>query len=263
MMTKLIATILSVVLCVGFAACVPGQTPPPGGPPVPKTKGKGAGKKKGEREPGGDLRKAYDLLRRLRADDGVAGRTEERVREWTDQAAKLYREGLKAQTGGDVSLAREYGAAAHDLARAADYARNASRFDLPDSDLPPPSDDFGQEDTRERAVRDLRRAYERIGWLGSRQPATDSKVYVKAARDLYNAARRDLQAGRDDRAGELARASEAMTHVPEHLAVVGDRGRLGTRPVSRPSPALPDPEGKRAERHDPADSGLPPVLPPE
>ena len=60
-------------------------------------------------------------------------------------------------------LAREYGAAAHDLARAVDHARNASRFDRPDPDLPAPSDDFGLEDTRERALRDLRRAYERLG----------------------------------------------------------------------------------------------------
>ena len=132
-----------------MATFLPGQTPPAGGPPVPKAKGKGAGKKKGEREPGGELRKAYDLLRRLRADDGVAGRPEEPLREWTNQAAKLYRDGLKVQRAGDMLRAREYGAAAHDLARAVDHARNASRFDRPDPDLPKPSDDFGLEDTRE------------------------------------------------------------------------------------------------------------------
>ena len=45
-------------------------------------------------------------------------------------------------------LAREYGAAAHDLARAVDHARNAALFDRPRPDLPPPSDDFGLEDIR-------------------------------------------------------------------------------------------------------------------
>ncbi len=121
-MTKLIATVASVVMSLGLAAFVAGQVPPPGGPPIPKAKGKAAGKKKAEREPGGELRKAYDLLRRLRADDGVAGRTEERLREWSNQAAKLYRDGLKAQSARDLFLAREYGAAAHDLARAVEHA---------------------------------------------------------------------------------------------------------------------------------------------
>ncbi len=134
---------------------LPAQPPPRDGLPIPKAKGKGTAKKKGEREPGGDLRKAYDLLRRLRADDGAAGRPEQRLREWTDRAASLYREGLKAQTAGEMFRAREYGTAAHDLARAVDHGRNASRFDRPDPDLPPPSDDFGLEDTRDRARRDL------------------------------------------------------------------------------------------------------------
>ncbi len=153
-MSKLVAALMSVVLSLGLAAYLPGQPPPPGGQPLPKAKGKGAGKKKAEREPGGELRKAYDLLRRLRADDGVAGRTAERLREWSKQAAALYRDGLKAQSARDTFLAREYGAAAHDLARAVDHARNASRFDRADPDLPAPSDDFGLEDTRERALRD-------------------------------------------------------------------------------------------------------------
>ena len=131
------------------------------------------------------------------------------------------------------SCAREYGTAAHDLARAVDHTRNATRFDRPDPDLPPPSDNFGLEDTRERARRDLYRAYERLTWLGTWQAAPGSEVYIKAARDLYGAARRDLEAGRDERAGELARAAEAMTHVPDHLAQLG-AGGVGGRPVTAP-----------------------------
>ena len=95
-MFKIAAAASSVLVSLGLAAFLPGQPPPSGGPPPPKAKGKGEAKKKGERGPGGDLRKAYDLLRRLRADDSVAGRPEERLRDWTERAAELYRDGLKA-----------------------------------------------------------------------------------------------------------------------------------------------------------------------
>ncbi len=269
-MLKLVATVSSVLVSLGLASYLPAQ-PPPDGRPIPKVKGKEKAKKKGEREPGGNLRKAYDLLRRLRADEGSAGRPEERLHDWTDRAASLYRDGLKAQSDGDMSRAREYGTAAHDLARAVDHARNASRFDRPDPDLPPPSDDFGLEDTRDRARRDLTRAYERLEWLGTWRSAPDSEVYIKAARDLYTAARRDLVAGRDERAGELARAAEAMTHVPEHLAQVGPaRGRfeaLPAPPPERPEPKAkarrPEPKATRPEEpRERPDGELPPILPP-
>src|SRR5438874_148809 len=131
----------------------------------------------------------------------------------------------------------------------------------PPPDGPPPSDDFGLEDTRDRARRDLTRAYERIGWLGTWQSAPGAEVYIKAARDLYSAARRDLEAGRDERAGELARAAEAMTHVPEHLAQVGtERGREA-RPAP-PPPDRPEPKAKRLEPRDRRAADLPPILPP-
>jgi hypothetical protein len=263
-MLKLVATAASVLVSLGLAAFV---QPPPAlyGQPVPKAKakGKGEGKKKGEREPGGELRKAYDLLRRLRADEGVAGRPDERLRDWTGRAAALYREGLRAQGAGDFFAAREYGAAAHDLARAVDHTRNATRFDRPDPDLPPPSDNFGLDDVRERARTDLYRAYERLGWLGTWQAAPGSEVYVTAARDLYAAARRDLEAGRSERAGELARAAEAMTHVPEHLAQSGAAG-AGFRTAPAPLPPLdrPAPKAKGIEPRDPRRTDLPPILPP-
>ena len=260
-MFKLAAVASSVLISLGLAAVV--QPPPPSyGPPPPKAKGKGEPKKKGAREPGGELRKAYDLLRRLRADDGVAGRPAERLREWTDRAAELYRDGLRAQSAGDLFRAREYGTAAHDLARAVDHSRNGTHFDRPDPGLPAPSDNFGLEDSRQRARRDLYRAYERIGWLGTWQDAPGSEVYIKAARDLYSAARRDLEAGRDERAGELARASEAMTHVPEHLAQVGaDGAGPGSAPLLPPE--RPEPKAKKLEPRDPRSADLPPILPRE
>ena len=90
----------------------------------------GKAKKKGEREPRGELRKAYDLLRRLRADDGSRGPPRgaaPRLDRPRGQALPRWPEGLRARA--TTFLAREYGAAAHDLARAVDHARNAARFD--------------------------------------------------------------------------------------------------------------------------------------
>ena len=266
-MTKLVATVSSVLVSLGLAASMPAQPPPPEGGPPPKAKvkakGKGEPKKKGEREPGAELSKAYDLLRRLRADDS-GGRPEDRLRDWTDRAAGFYRNGLKALNAADARLAREYGAAAHDLARAVDHARNAVRYDRPDPDLPPPSDDFGLEDSRERARRDLNRAMNASDWLGDGQTAGDSACYINAARDLYNAARRDLEAGRDERGGELARAAEAMTHVPEHLANVGEEaGRFSYRPAPPPPPQRPEPKKEREPfPRDRRGGELPPALPP-
>src|ERR1700722_18842323 len=153
-MLKIVATVSTVLVSLGLAAFVPAQ-PPPDGPPFAKVKAKGKeGKKKAGREPGGDLRKAYDLLR-----------------DWTDRATGFYRDGLRALGAADTLRAREYGAAAHDLARAVDHARNAVRYDRPDPDLPPPSDDFGLGDTRDRASMDLYRAYDRLEWLGTSRVA--------------------------------------------------------------------------------------------
>ena len=272
-MHKLAVMVSSILVSLGLASLLPAQPPRDRGP-IPKAKGKEKAKKKGEREPGGDLRKAYDLLRRLRADEGAAGRPEERLRDWTDRAASLYRDGLKAQTAADTFRAREYGTAAHDLARAVDHARNASRFDRPDPDLPQPSDDFGLEDTRDRARRDLYRAYERLVWLGTWQTSPDSEVYVKAARDLYSAARRDLEAGRDER----ARRAGPSCRGDEPRAGASRSGRRGSRPVralpappplNRPEPKAKkgaprdfEPEAKRPQPRDPRGDDLPPILPP-
>ncbi len=257
-MHKVIAVGSTILVSLGLAAFFPPS--PASGQPLPKAKGKGDPKKKGG--PGGELRKAYDLLRRLRADEGAAGRPEERLRDWTDRAAGLYRDGLKALNEGDTFRAREYGTAAHDLARAVDHARNGARFDRPDPDLPAPSDDFGLEDTRERARRDLYRAYDRLQEADSWRAVPSAEFYNKAASDLYSAARRDLEAGRDERGGELARAAEAMTHVPEHLAHLGEgERREELRPAPPPPPERPDPKAKGGEPRDRGDRGLPPPLP--
>ncbi len=266
-MTKLVAAISSILISLGLATWLSAQPPGPDGPPPPpkakyKAKEKPEPKKKGAREPGGELTKAYDLLRRLRADDNGSGRPEERLRDWTDRATGLYRTGLKALAAVDARKAREYGAAAHDLARSVDHARNAVRYDRPDPELPPPSDNFGPEDTRERARRDLSHAYDRLEWLEKSAASSDLQFYIKAARDLYSAARRDLEAGRDERGGELARAAEAMTHVPEHLLQAGEGpNRDSFRP--EPPPRGDDPKNDFApRRYDRKDQDLPPALAP-
>jgi hypothetical protein len=239
-MLKLIAIGLTSVLGLGLAGLFQEPPPPPGGgPPPPKSKGK-----KGA--PGDELRKTYDLLRRVRSETG-SGRTEERINDWAERATNLYRRAIRTSQQGDPRAARELGTAAHDLARAVDHARNAARLERPDPDLPPPPGALVREDSGERTRRDLYRAYERIRSAGTYGPDVDAELYLDAARDLYNAARRDAEAGRDERAGELARAAEAMTHVPEHLSNAAGRGRPE------------DPEPKK-DRPRPEDRNLPPPL---
>ena len=187
----------------------------------PGKKGEEA-KKKGEPGPEGDLSRAYNLLRRLRAEGQGPGRTEARIREWTDKAVDYYRDGLRALRDGNRQLAHEYGAIAHDLARAVEHARNAAIFDRADDDLPPPPGG-GREGRGGEARKELTKAYER---LREEDPGSDAgpkaEPYRKAAGELYRAARRDFEAGRSERAAELARAAEAMSHVAEHLGHAAD-----------------------------------------
>lgn len=267
-MWKILTMGASSLIGLATAALLPPPDPEgPGGPPPPP--------KKKEAGPEGDLRKAYDLLRRIRADSRPTGRPEERLRDWTERATKLYREGLGALEAGDPRLAHEYGVASHDLARAVDHTRNAALYDGPDAELPAPPAGPGPEGRNERVSFDLRRAYDRIREGLYDDEGAESKFYLDAARDLYNSARRDAVAGREERAGELARAAEAMTHVPEHLAHAKDdhpeppkrKGehpkpkhkpkRKGEGPEAKRPPAPPEPADPKADRG--ADD-LPPPL---
>jgi hypothetical protein len=78
-----------------------------------------------------------------------------------------------------------------------------------------------------KARGDLQRAFERIRDARAQNPGPEARLYLDAARDLYNAARHDAETGRDDRASELARAAEALTLVPKHLSELG--GEPGAR----------------------------------
>jgi hypothetical protein len=204
-LVKLLAMGTSSLLGIVLCGALPASDDPPR-PPDPKKKEAGG--------PGGDLTKAYTLLRSLRADGRTTGRPEERLKDWTERATKLYRKAVAAAEKGEDRKAREYGTAAHDIARAVEHARNASTVE-PDDSLPAPPDAVGDD---ERTRRDLNHAHDRIVDLQDDDDSPESAFYVKASKDLYNAARRDAEAGRMDRAGELARAAEALTHVPEHLA---------------------------------------------
>src|SRR3954471_20694198 len=123
-LSKILALGSSSLLGLALTAAIPPE-PTEGSPPP-----QGKEKKKGDRGPGGEMKKAYDLLRRLRSDNRNIGRPEERLRDWTDRAPRLYRDAITAFEKGEERKAREYGVAAHDLARAVDLARNAATFDL-------------------------------------------------------------------------------------------------------------------------------------
>ncbi len=241
---KILALGLSFMACVAMLGAV--QPPPQReeGKPFAKRKKDEPKKKKGAEEgPAGDLRKAYDLLRKLRSENQAAGRPEARIRDWTERASRFYREGVRVFEAGDRQAAHEYGAMAHELARAVDHARNASLFDRPDDDLPPPPEGF-RGDRRDVVERDLREAYDRLrDTKDSPAPQADSRFYADAASDVYRAAVRDAQQGRLERAGELARAAVAMTHVIEHMGHLADRPEPPRRdPGRRTRPALPDPD---------------------
>jgi hypothetical protein len=259
---KILALGSSSLLGLALNAAMPPE--PPQGPAPPAK-----AKKKEDRDPGGEMKKAYDLLRRIRSDNRSVGRPEERLKDWTERATRLYRDAIKAYEKGEERTAREYGVAAHDLARAVDHARNAATFDL-DNDLPPPPDARGPEDEDERTRRDLRHAFDRISDLKDDAEGPEIKFYLDASRDLYNAARRDAVAGRRERAGELARAAEALTHVPEHLARALDpddrpeskKAKMEKKDRPEPPKAKKDrPEPPREKRDRPGpDDDLPPPI---
>jgi hypothetical protein len=222
MLLKWLSVGVSGLLSLTLLGIMPASSQEPEKPPPPKKEAfdqKGeAAKKEG---PEGDLIRAYHLLRRLRAEGQAVGRTEARLREWTDCAVDYYRNGLTALRDGNPQLAHEYAAIAHDLARAVEHMRNAVLYDRPDDDLPPP--EIGREGRGGEARKDLTRAYERLreGDQGS-DAGPKAQPYRDAAIELYRAARRDYDAGRIERAAELARAAEAMSHVAEHLGHAAD-----------------------------------------
>jgi len=254
--------VLSVSTLLGISLATFFQEPPDRkgeGPPPPKGKHAAKEREKTKKQaPGDELRKTYTLLRRIRS-DSVEGKSEPRIKDWADRATDLYRRAIQARRD-DPHRSHELAIASHDLARAADHAGNAARLDRGDDlELPPPPDGDGPDGADERNRHDLQRAYERIQEALETELERENAFYINAAKDLYNAARRDLEAGRVERGGELARAAEAMTHVPEHLDMAangeprGPGGRDGRGPFG--------PDAKKARRdHQAKKKGARPPL---
>src|SRR3954447_6695024 len=116
MLSKLLS--LGLTSLLGLALTTAFQPPPPGDGDRPPPPGKT--KKDNPGPPQDGLRKAYDLLRRVRGDNRATGKPEERLRDWTERATAIYRDALRAHEAGDEPAADEYGRAAHDLAQAVD-----------------------------------------------------------------------------------------------------------------------------------------------
>jgi len=73
---------------------------------------------------------------------------------------------------------------------------------------------------KDTAIAELKKAYDLVQAARKASGSGESRTYLDAARDLYNAARREAEAGRFDRAAELARAAKALTLVPKHLGTL-------------------------------------------
>lgn len=75
------------------------------------------------------------------------------------------------------------------VARATEHAGNAARLDHRDeSDLPPPPAPTPDAE-RDRTIRDLRHAFDRIRAIDVDSLPPEGTFYLDAARDLYRAAR--------------------------------------------------------------------------
>jgi hypothetical protein len=91
-------------------------------------------------------------------------------------------------------------------------------------------------DSAARARFELRRAYDGIRAAREKQKSdADAAVYLDAAKDLYNAARRDAEAGHDEQASELARAAESLAKVPGLLKGLKEEGQKAEGKVEEKS----------------------------
>ncbi len=210
-------------------------------------------------QPAKDLQDAYDVLRRLRCDYRGLGRAQEVIEEWTNRSVKLYRAGLQAEVEKKQDLAVGYAAAAHELAAAVDHARNASRFEQYDPDLPRPPKAPAPGIDVETVRVDLIKAHDRV--VSERLLAKgdeDAWYFAEAARSLYNAARRDVQVNRLDRGEELARASYHMAVACGHITKMH---QTPNKPIAAESKSKPTKAPARSDAKTPGAQSAP--IPPE
>ncbi|HZW34865.1 MAG TPA: hypothetical protein VFF52_29350 [Isosphaeraceae bacterium] len=229
MLFKILTLGASGLLSLTLLGVLSAASQPPEEPPPPKKKGLDFNKQGGdtarrgaEAGPEADLHRAYNLLRRLRADAPATRSADPRIGEWTERAARYYREGIRALRDENPQLAHESAVIAHDLARAIEHTRNAALFDKPDAELPPPPEKAGSGGAAE-ARRQLMAAYDQFREEDDGGDAgPEAKYFRDAAGELYRTALRDFESGRVERAGELARAAEAMRHIAAHLGHAAD-----------------------------------------
>jgi hypothetical protein len=203
-----LAAILATAVLIGGADAQPRG--PKGGKGGPK-----AGPKEGPKKGKDDLRKAYDNLAEVSMLVGPRGRAGRETGDLLEQARDLYRRAVKADREDEPRRADELAAAAHDAARGLKHfmLADAGAAGLP----PPPSGE------RDDLADLLQRVRYRLEDAEDGGPGA-GRAFLEAARRAAAAAGR---AGRDEdyRAGELARAAEAWSHVGEHLRRAEETGR--------------------------------------
>ncbi len=202
-------------------------------------------KKKDDKGPAkgkNDLQKAYDALTDVSAwTEGSRARPPRDLARLFDLTKDIYRDAVRAQRVDDPRRADELAKAAHDAARGLTHALRADAPVVRGIPAPSLRDSYELDDL-------LRRTRDRLRDADAPESRGMGRAFRDAARRLYDQAR---QADRDDpiRALQLARASEAWTHVGEHLV----------RAESDRDP--PPPERRRARSVPPDDRRAPPPPP--
>ncbi len=205
-------------------------------------------KKKDDKGPAkgkNDLQKAYDALTDVSAwTEGGRARPPRDLARLFDLTKDIYRDAVHALRVDDPRRADELAKAAHDAARGLTHALRAEAPVVRSIPAPPLRNSDELNDL-------LRRTRDRLRDADAPESRKTGRAFLDAARRLYDQAR---QADRGDpiRALQLARASEAWTHVGEHLArAESDRDpppppeRRRERPVppdDRRDPPPPQPE---------------------
>jgi hypothetical protein len=210
-----------------------------------------------------DLHKAFEKITDI-AQTPVAGKEATRV---FDHAKRFYREALKAYPT-EPRRSAELAIAANDALRGLEHLQRANAKPVPG--LPEPPTDFDRPPGGPKgkgppawnagvatepgpwseALEALSVTRERLSTLDTAAPVNGPvRDLIDAAKTVYGQARTAYEGGEYRKAAELARAAEAWSHVPEHLARAGwELGEISPgAPVPRlkgtgappPPPAIP------------------------
>jgi hypothetical protein len=206
-----------------------------------------------------DLRKAYETITDL-SQVPVAGKEATRV---LDHAKRIYREAVKSYPD-DPRRSAELAAAAKDAARGLEHLNRA--LVKPVAGLPEPPADFdrpiggpkgkgppawnagagAEPGPWSEALEALSVAREQLTGIEADAPVTGAaRDILDAAKALYGQSRTAYEAAEYRKATELARAAEALSHVPEHL------NRAGWETNNAPAPG-PIPRSKGVPPPPPA-----------